>query len=478
MDERKETKRKEMTVGRAVVGFAVPILVMIGLVLFTGADLAIAFLIAVFLLVGFGIYMGYTYDELDKAMSSGIGQVASAIVVMLLVGCMVSSWMASGSIPAMLYYALQFISPQLYLPLCFILPAFMAVCTGTSWGSISTIGVILCGMSAGLGIPLPMAAGAVISGAFFGDKMSPLSDTNLLTVATTGVTVFEHIVSMFYTTIPATVISLILYTALGLRASGNIDTAAINEMAEGLLSSFHISVWNLIPVILVLVLSVKRVPAFITFGAGIGSGVLWAIFVQGYSFTDSMGFLLSGFSIDSGVEAVNTLVNRGGLSSMLSLGATMIFCGMLSGLFTEMKILIVLVNGITKKVHTPGGIMVGVILSAVILSLAAGQYPAIAITGIAFKDACDEMDIHRAVLSRTLGDVGTMTSALVPWNVWTAGYGVLLGTSVVSFIPYVFLCSLSIIIALINNLTGIGLFRRSDEVKYHLYWRRKKTAEN
>lgn len=466
-------KTKEMTMGRALFGFVAPIVLLIALI-FAGAEVAIAILAAVFLMVVYGAYMGYPWQKIETAMASGITTIATATVIMLLVGCMVASWMASGCIPTMLYYGLQIINPGLFLPICFILPAFMAVCAGTSWGAISTIGVVLCGMAGGLGIPVAMAAGAVISGAFFGDKMSPLSDTTLLAAASTEISVFDHITSMFYTTIPCTLISLVLYTVLGLRASGSIDTSAVAELTNGLLSNFHISVFNLIPVILVLMLSVKKVPAFITFGIGIGAGMLWSIFVQGYSFVDNLTFIMSGFSIDSGVEAVNTLVNRGGFTSMLSLVGILLVCGMLSGLFTEMKILTVLVGGITKKVHTPAGILIGVMIATLILCLTGGQYPSIAIPAVAFKDVCDEMDIHRAVLSRTLEDVGTMIAAIIPWSAWVIGYGVLLGTTVQEFIPYVFLCILSPIVALVNILLGIGLFHRDDEVKYRPFWRRKK----
>lgn len=464
---------KEMTTGRALFGFLAPILLLIALI-FAGAEVAVAILAAVFLMVVYGAYMGYTWQKIESAMASGITTIATATVIMLLVGCMVASWMSSGCIPTMLYYGLQIINPGLFLPICFILPAFMAVCAGTSWGAISTIGVVLCGMAGGLGIPVAIAAGAVISGAFFGDKMSPLSDTTLLAAASTEISVFDHITSMFYTTVPCTLISLVLYTVLGLRASGSIDTSAVSELTNGLLSSFHISVFNLLPVILVLVLSVKRVPAFITFGIGIGAGILWSMIVQGYSFADNLTFIMSGFSIDSGVEAVNTLVNRGGFASMLSLVGILLVCGMLSGLFTEMKILTVLVDGITQKVHTPAGILIGVMAASLILCLTGGQYPSIAIPAVAFKDVCDKMDIHRAVLSRTLEDVGTMVAAIIPWSAWVIGYGVLLGTTVQEFIPFVFLCILSPFVALINILLGIGLFHRDDVVKYRPFYRRNK----
>lgn len=469
----KEKKnRKEMTTGYAAFGFFAPIVLLVALI-FIGADMTIAIVASVFLLIAFGIYMGFSWEDMEKALTKGVAQVGISAAIMLLVGCMVAVWMASGCIPSLLYYGLHIINPTWFLPICFILPAFMSVCAGTSWGSISTIGVVLCGMAASLGINVGVAAGAVISGSFFGDKMSPLSDTTLLAAASNEVSVFDHITSMWYTTVPATIICLVLYTILGINASGTIDSVMVGEMNSGLSRNFNIGIWNLIPVILVLILSVKKVPAFITFGIGILVGVIWAMIFQGYTFADNLSFMMNGFSIETGVTSVDTLVNRGGFSSMLSLVGIMIFCGMLSGLLEDLDVAPCLVNAITKKVHTPFGIMCGAMASCVILVIAGGQYTAITITSVAFKEAFDKMDIHPCVLSRTVEDVGTLLAAIIPWNAWVIGYGVVLGTTTAAFIPFTFLPIISPFIALLNSFFGIGLWRKSDEVKYRPFWRRK-----
>lgn len=473
MSKKNTGKLREMTTGCALLGFFAPILVLI-LLIAIGAEVTIAALAALFVMIVFCFYMGYDWAAIDKAMSEGVRQIATAAMIMLLVGCMVAVWMSSGTIPTLLYYGMKIITPKLFLPICFILPAFMAVCAGTSWGSISTIGVVLCGMAGGLGIPVAMAAGAVISGAFFGDKMSPLSDTTLLAASSCEVPLFTHIKSMWYTTIPGTLICLVIYTVLGLNASGSIDGAAVSELSNGLSSSFHISLLHIIPVVLVLALSVRQVPAFIAFGTGIGSGILWSMIFQGRGFVENLGYIMNGFSIESGVEAVDSLVNRGGFSSMLSLVGILLVLGMLSGLFSESSVLNVLVNGLSKKLNTPGTILLGVWVSSLIICLIGGQYPAIAIPAVAFKNVCDDMDIHRAVLSRTLEDVGTMVAAIIPWSAWVMGYGVVLGgVTVQEFIPYTFLPMLCPVISLIHNFAGIGLYHKNDEMKYRPLWRRK-----
>lgn len=472
---RKSYEPKEMTTNRALFGFLGPILVLV-LLIGIGTDVTIAAIVALFMMIAFCVYMGYVWKTLDEAMAEGVRQIATASMIMLLVGCLIAVWMSSGTIPTLLYYGMKIITPKLFLPISFILPAFMAVCAGTSWGSISTIGVVLCGMSAGLGIPLGITAGAVISGAFFGDKMSPLSDTTLLAASSAEVPLFDHIRSMWYTTVPATIISLVLYTILGIRASGNIDVNAVNALSNGLSSTFNINVIHILPVILVLVLSVKQVPAFITFGIGIGAGIIWSMIFQGHGFIENLGFVMNGFSVDSGVAAVDTLVNRGGFSSMLSLVGILLVLGMLSGLFSKTGVLNVLVNKLSNRLNTPGTLLFGVWFSALILCAIGGQYPAIAITAVAYKDACDRMDIHRAVLSRTIEDVGTMVAAIIPWSAWVIGYGVILGgITVQDFIPYTFLCMLCPIISLVFNFLGIGLLHKDDVVKYRPFYIRKKS---
>ena len=214
--------------------------------------------------------------------------------------------------------------------------------------------------------------------------------------------------------------------------------------------------------------------AFIAFGVGIGSGILWSMIFQGRGFVENLGYIMSGFSIESGVEAVDSLVNRGGFSSMLSLVGILLVLGMLSGLFSESNVLTVLVNKLSRKLNTPGTILLGVWVSSLIICLIGGQYPAIAIPAVAFKDVCDDMDIHRCVLSRTLEDVGTMVAAIIPWSAWVIGYGVVLGgVTVGQFIPFTFLPMLCPIITMIHNFLGIGLFHKNDEVKYRPLWRRK-----
>lgn len=476
MDEKKVTPKK-MTPLRALLGFLVPMVLMITLI-FSGVNMAIATLVSVFAACAFGGIMNYKWEELDKAMADGIGSIASACVIMLLVGAMIGIWMASGSVPSMLYYGLKIINPALFLPLAFVLSGFTATATGTSWGAVGTIGIVLIGMSGGLGIPLPITAGAIISGAQMGDKISPLSDTTLLAAASAEVSVFKHIVSMFYTTIPAFVICIVLYSVIGFQYSGTLDYAQVNILLEGLDAGFTINIFMMIPVILVLTLSILQVPAFITFGVGIVAGAVWAIMFQGASLTDVFGFAMSGFVSETGVASIDSLLTRGGITSMLELTSVGLLAGALSGLFTKMDVLHVLVGEVTKRVKSVGGILTATLASSAILATTGSQAPPLTLPAVAFKKVYDEMDIHRCVLSRTMEDVGTLLCAILPYGVATAFYSSTLGVDPLKYIPFTFLPLMSPFISLINAWLGIGVFRRNDPVRYRLFWRRSKTADN
>ena len=474
---KKEKKVRELTLKSAAIGFFVPLATLIVLVLL-GADVAVSSLIALFVMAIYCLIMGFSWEKIESAMAEGVHQVATATIIMLLVGCMVAVWMASGTIPTLLYYGMKIVTPELYLPVCFVLTAFMSICTGTSWGSISTIGVVLCGMAAGLGIPIGMAAGAVVSGAFVGDKLSPLSDCTLLGASTCEIPLFSHVKSMLYTMIPSFIICLVLYIILGFRASGNIDRAAVDVLSNGIASTFDINIIHIIPVVIVLVLSVKQVPAFLTFGVGIGTGIIWSMIFQGHSFMENLGYIMNGFSVESGVAAVDTLVNRGGFNSMLYLIGMTILIGMLSGLFSSSGVMTVLVGELSKKLKSPKSIILGAGISSILMAMAGGQYIAIAIPAVAFKDVCDEMDINRAVLSRMLADTGVVVSSIIFWNAWVMGYGVVLGGfSVLEMIPYNFLAFVCPIVAIVFNFLGIGFFRKDEEVKYHISWKKARRAK-
>lgn len=471
--KQRQPETLEMTLPCALAGFILPIALMI-IMIFSGISLTLSMLSSVIVLLVFGKIRNFKWADLDAAMSDGIRSIASAAVIMILVGALVGVFMSSGTIPAMLYYGFKIIKPAVFLPVAFLLSGFVAICTGTSWGAVGTIGVVLIGMSDGLNIPLWYTAGAIISGAQMGDKMSPLSDTTLLAAASADTSVINHVVSMFYTTVPAALVCVVVYFFLGIHNSGSLVDSEVMLLSNGILSSFHINLLMLIPVIVVLVLSVRQVPAFIAFTAGIIIAGIWAVAFQGVSVADIFGYAMNGYVSSTGVESLDGLLSRGGVNGMLEMISVILMAGMISGLLDKMKILEPIVAAITSRVNSVTGIVTATLACAGILAIPGAQYPPLTIPAFAFKSTYDKMDINRAVLSRSMEDLGTLLCAVLPYGISAAYYSATLGVEPLKYIPFTLLPILSPIIALVNAWLGIGIFRIKDPVVYRPFWRRPK----
>ena len=266
-------------------------------------------------------------NEIADAVSEKIGKSFMAIFIFVFVGMIIGTWMLSGTIPMLIYYGLKLLNPQLFLISAFVITVIVSVCTGTSFGSVGTVGLALIGVAQGLGVNLPAAAGAIISGAYFGDKMSPLSDTTNLAPVAAGTTLFEHIRHMFYTTVPAALVCLVVYFIAGRTGMvvSSVDASAANEMTEGLASIYHFNVFLLIPLVVVLVGSAMGKPTIpVMFTASVLAGVL-AIVFQGATVAKVISAAYSGFSLSMlGIDpetvtgSIKTLVERGGMTSMMA----------------------------------------------------------------------------------------------------------------------------------------------------------------
>ena len=307
-----------LTVVKALFGFLLPLVVIIAVVL-SGNDIGIALLLGLFVLVAYGLIIGFKWQFIQDALVEGGKSVLVAVIIMIFVGITIGVWMISGTVPSLLYYGLKLLSPAVFLPVAFILCGLTSLATGTSWGTAGTMGVALMGVAYGMGMPLPLAAGCIVSGAHIGDKLSPLSDTTLLASASTGTDLFDHIISMLYTTVPASIICLVAYTLMGLKYSKSaLDLGQIEVITQGLAKSANINLLMLIPAILVITLAVLRLPSLAVFGIGIVVSMLWAIIFQGATPNDVLGVAVNGFSAQTGIADVDSLLSRGGILSMMS----------------------------------------------------------------------------------------------------------------------------------------------------------------
>lgn len=421
------------------------------------------------------IRVGLTWDDMMDGIREKLDMAMPALLVLISIGILIGTWMIAGTIPMMIYYGLELINPTYIVLIAFIVSAIISIVTGTSWGSAGTVGVALMGIATGLGASLPATAGAIVAGAYFGDKISPLSDTTNLAPIAAGSELYEHIKHMFYTTIPAAIISMIAYFIIGLNVSG--DQAWTPDEMLSMLSTlnemFDWSLLLLLPPIIVLVGSITKKPTLPTIiFSSIVAGVL-AIFYQGFDMKDVfastvVGFDVSmvnraGFDSTTVIEEVTRLVNQGGMQSMTSVILIAFSAFAFAGIITKSGSLEVIMSHLLKIVKRTGDLILSTVVSCITMALVTGNsYLSIIVPGELFKDTYKLKKLHAKNLSRTLEDSGTVVVPLIPWSsagVYMTG---VLGVSTFSYAPWAILCYTGFIIAIILGYTGIGITKLED----------------
>ncbi|MFA5577290.1 MAG: Na+/H+ antiporter NhaC [Tissierellaceae bacterium] len=452
--------KKQATLAHAFIPIIVLMAVLSVAVLVLDADPHIPLIIAIIAAALVAMFsLGYTWDEVEKGAIDTIQMSMQAILILMTIGTLIGTWVLSGTVPAMIYYGLQILSPGIFLVATVIIASIVSVATGSSWTTAGTVGVALMGVGQGLGIPNYIVAGAVVSGAYFGDKMSPLSDTTNLAPAMAGSTLFEHINYMFYTTVPSLLISLVLYGIIGAKYSGSaMDTANIDLILGGISGSFNISPWLLLPPLVVIVLVVLKMPALPGLISGTVLGGLFAAIFQGSGLGDIIDAAHYGFGADTGIEMVDELLSGGGLDSMMWTVSLILLAMVFGGIMEQTGMLGAIGNAILKFANSTGSLVTATILTSIAVNvLAADQYLAIVIPGRMYKDIYDERGLEPRLLSRTLEDAGTLTSPLIPWNTCGAFMHSALLVSPLAYAPFAFLNIINPIIAIIYGFTGFGI---------------------
>ncbi len=414
---------------------------------------------------------GFTWDDIQEGILYGCKIAMLPMLILMMVGVLIASWIPAGTIPTLIYYGLKIISPKIFLFTVCLVCAVASLATGSSWTTGATFGVAFMGIGVGLGIPPAMTAGAVISGAIFGDKMSPLSDSTNLAAGVAEADLFDHIRSMVYSTGPAIVISLILYLIIGFRfQGGTIDQSQINTILNGLQENYFISPITFIPAILVVFLAVKKVGGLAVMVIASVVGALFAIVFQGYGLGEMMGFMNDGFVSATGVAEIDALLSRGGLQSMMwtiSLGFIALSFG---GLLEKTKMLEVLLEKIRGIVHNTGGLVLTHVVSSILINLfSASQYMAIIIPGRMLVPAYKEKKLLPQVCSRVCEDSATVTSPLVPWGLCGVFFTGALGVATIDYMPYVFLAFLAPIISVTYGFTNKFMFKEGEITSVRTY---------
>jgi NhaC family Na+:H+ antiporter len=400
--------------------------------------------------------IGYKWETIEEGAYKGIRLALPAIVIIMVVGMIIGSWIGGGIIATMIYYGLQIITPSLFLVTICIICGVVALCIGSSWSTMGTIGVAGMGIGLSMGIPAGMVAGAVISGSYFGDKMSPLSDTTNLASGITGTNLFEHIKHMMFTTIPGAVIALIVYFFLGRQFAGTaIDEGNIQGILTSLNSNFVISPWLLLVPLAIIILVALKVPALPALAMGVFLGFISQIVVQGGNVGDAVNTLQDGFAIVSGNGMVDDLFNRGGLSSMMYTVSLTIVAMVFGGIMEQTGMLKAIVKQILKVTKSAGSLIAATIASAFFTNATASeQYISVLLPGRMYATAYQDKGLHSKNLSRAVEDGGTLTSPFIPWN--TCGVFILATLAVhpFAYAPYAVLNYTVPIIGIIMALVG------------------------
>ncbi|WP_209490956.1 arginine/ornithine antiporter ArcD [Halolamina salifodinae] len=410
-------------------------------------------------------WMGLDYSEISGGVEHGVKMGLQAILILFTIYALISTWISAGTIPGLMYYGLGILSPKTFLPATALLAAVVAFSIGSSWTTAGTLGVAFAGIGSGLGIPVPMTAGAVLSGAYAGDKQSPLSDTTNLAAAVTETDLYDHILSMRLGTAIAFGLSVVLYAVLGLGAAGAIPVGRVAEIRGALAGTYELGPLVFVPLLVTFVLAIRGIPALASLVAGVFAGVGTTVLVQGRPFSDSWAVFLNGTAPETGVTLVTDLLASGGLAGSAWTISVVVLALSLGGLLDRLGVLSTLASSLTGAITGQRSLVVGTGISAFFVNaFSAQQYMSIVVPGMTLRELFDEHDLDSSVLSRSIEAVGTPTGALLPWHaggVFMAGVFGLQGQTslfiLTEYAQYYFFAFLSPAVLVVLTLAGIGL---------------------
>ncbi|MGO4893717.1 Na+/H+ antiporter NhaC [Flavobacterium sp. W21_SRS_FM6] len=410
--------------------------------------------------------LGYGYLSIRELMNNALTRALPAIYIFILIGMVIASFMHSGTIATLIYYGLSWLSPTLFLPIGLLLCALMSVATGTSWGTVGTLGVVLIGIGSTMNIPLPLVAGMIVCGATFGDKMSPISDTTNLAAMSAGTDLYRHIYAMLFTTIPSFLLTLVIFIGIGFNYSEQgIELIEIAAIQTALSHTYQLApLVTLLPLILLAVLSIRKVPAEVTMSCSILLAVSIAIFYQSESPITVLNALWQNSPQSTGVTNLDALLGRGGISSMSWTLLLALMAIALGGMLHGAGFLTALLAGIIKRVKRSASLVATTIMSGFLGNLAMGEaYISIILNCQLFKPKYEQQQLDSAVLSRSVEEGSTLTTGLIPWTTAGAFYTATLGVDVLDFAPYAFFNYLSAIVAVAMAALGIGLLKSKNK---------------
>lgn len=409
------------------------------------------------------VYLGYGWDEILEGMIEGINNSLEAILILLCIGMLVGTWIAGGTVPTMISYGLRIVSPGVFLPAAMLICVLVAFVIG-SWGTVGTIGLAFMGIGLALQIPAPLVAGVVVSGAYMGEVISPLSDATNLAAAVVGENVFSIVKKILLAALAAGMIALLLYAVTGIRyVSG--DTHAVKESILPLLSSLREQFWitplALLPMLLMIACILAKLPALPAMLAGSIAGVFEAVLLQGQSLRTVLEYAYSGYVSETGNELMDSLLSAGGMAGMLEAISIILIAMAFGGIMKKTGQMEALVAPLIRQLHSQGGICAVTVLSCIFMNLVLpDQYLGISMPGQMFSQTYEKRECGRAELGATLLGGGAVTSPLIPWNTCGIYCMTILGISPVRYLRWAFYGILLPVIVIISGFF-IGRYNKN-----------------
>ena len=451
-----------------VVEALLPIVVMMGLMIYglnfsggTYVDAHMPLAVSIVVACAVGCFCGHSFSDMLAGMVDRLNATMEAILILCTVGLLVASFLMSGTIPALIYYGLNLLTPQLFLPIGCILCAIVGLACGSSWTATATMGIAMLGIGAGLGIPAPITAGMAISGAYVGDKFSPLSDTTNLAAAVSETGLFDHVTAMVSTTAPTFVLALIGYAILGVTtSSGSYDPTVAVELQAALKEGFNMSPILLVPILVVIGACIMRLPGLVGIALSVGTGVLFAVIFQGVgSLADLFDMLHYGYSFESSNELAVSLLNRGGMEHTMwtinlillavAYGGALERCGCTEALFGKLK----------NRLNSVGSLIFTTMATSLFCDATmCDQFLGIGVPAPLYVEKYDELGLSRNMMSRTLEDCGTLWAAMFPWTGCGAYQMGVFEMSTFTYFPFAFVNLLNPIYAAITAFMGRNIF--------------------
>lgn len=470
---------REGSFASSLLAFLVCVAIILVGVIYMKLAVEIPLALAVMAVCFYGkFYLHIDYPDMEKSMVRSLSDALGVMLLLLTIGPLMASWIACGTVPYIIYLGLGMISPSWYLAFIVLMCAILSTVTGSSWTTMGTIGVAFIGISIGMHISLPLTAGAILCGAYFGDKISPVSDMVVFNTGIAKVDIMHHCKNLLYTTVPALCCSILVFFILGMRYRNEaLDASDINAIRDGLAAQYNFNPLLWLPLIAVIVAIVLKVPAVPALWSGVAVAALLALPMHACSATDFLGYLFNGYSVNTGSADIDSILNRGGMVAMFNIIAVVVCSMSFGGVLDRTKILIKVAEKLANLTKGKVGLIVTTLFTGIVSSFVASDpYIAALIPVKAFENEYEKRGLDKTMLSRTVSDGGICYAPIVPWGSNGVFVSTTLGLATGSFWMFYFMAFFTPLFTLICAITGFGI-ENSDGTKGRKHKKPKRMAE-